>query len=109
MKHKILLSSLSLRTDFPVAVVDKVVIKKGTRKVASAYLEYLFSPAGQELIAKSHNRVRDAAVTAKYAAQFPAVKLVSVDEVFGGWAQVTKNHFADGGILDQALLSAPAR
>jgi sulfate/thiosulfate transport system substrate-binding protein len=101
--------SLSVRADFPVAVVDKVVVKKGTRKLATAYLEYLFSPAGQELIAKSHNRVHDKSVAARYAAQFPAVKLVSVEEVFGSWDKVTKQHFAEGGILDQALLNAPAR
>jgi sulfate transport system substrate-binding protein len=100
--------SLSVRADFPVAVVDKVVTRKGTRKVATAYLELLYSPAGQDLIAKHHNRVIDEAVAQKYASQFPAVKLVTVEDVFGGWDAVTKNHFADGGLLDQALLNAPA-
>jgi sulfate transport system substrate-binding protein len=101
--------SMSLRADFPVAVVDKVVDRKGTRAVATAYLQYLYSPAGQEIIARHYNRVQDAAVLKKHAAQFPAVKLVTVEEVFGGWAAVTKAHFADGGILDKALLKAPAR
>jgi sulfate transport system substrate-binding protein len=101
--------SLSLRADFPVSVVDKVVDKKGTRAVATAYLQYLYSPAGQEIIAKHYNRVQDAGVQKKYAAQFPAIKLVTVEQVFGGWDAVTKNHFADGGILDKALLKAPAR
>jgi sulfate transport system substrate-binding protein len=101
--------SMSLRADFPVAVVDKVVDKKGTRAAATAYLEYLYSPAGQEIAAKHYNRVYEAAVLKKYAAQFPTVKLVTVDQVFGGWDAVTKTHFADGGILDQALTKAPAR
>lgn len=101
--------SMSLRADFPVAVVDKVVEKKGTRAAATAYLEYLYSPAGQDIIAKHYNRVHDAAALKKYAAQFPAVKLVTVDEVFGGWDAVTKSHFTEGGVLDKALLKAPAR
>jgi sulfate transport system substrate-binding protein len=101
--------SMSLRADFPVAVVDKVVDKKGTRAAATAYLQYLYSPAGQDIVAKHYNRVHDAAALKKYAAQFPAVKLVTVEEVFGGWDAVVKNHFADGGILDKALLKAPAR
>lgn len=101
--------SMSLRADFPVSVVDKVVDKKGTRAVATAYLQYLYSPAGQDIVAKHYNRVHDAAALKKYATQFPAVKLVTVEEIFGGWDAVTKTHFADGGVLDQALLKAPAR
>ena len=101
--------SLSLRADFPVAVVDKVVDKKGSRKIATAYVEYLFSPAGQELIARKYNRVYDKNVAAKYQSQFPAVKLVTVQEAFGGWDAITRNHLADGGILDQALANAPAK
>lgn len=101
--------SMSLRADFPVAVVDKVVDRKGTRAAATAYLQFLYSPAGQEIIARHYNRVHDANVAKKYAAQFPAIKLVTVDEVFGGWGAVVKNHFADGAILDQALTKAPAR
>ena len=99
---------LSLRADFPVAVVDKVVDKKGTRKEATAYLQFLFSTSGQDIIARFHNRVRDAGVAKKYASQFPAVRLVTVEDVFGGWDAVTTTHFADGGILDQAMLKAPA-
>lgn len=101
--------SLSLRADFPVAVVDKVVDRKGTRKVATEYLQYLFSDAGQELIAKHHNRVDNKAVAEKYRASFPQVKLVTVEGVFGSWDAINKNHLADGGILDQALATAPAR
>jgi sulfate transport system substrate-binding protein len=101
--------SLSLRADFPVAVVDKVVDKRGTRRVATAYLEYLYSEAGQELIAKRHNRVFNAAVAAKHRAEFPAVKLLTAEEALGGWDKITQEHFAEGGILDQALATAPAR
>lgn len=101
--------SMSLRADFPVAVVDKVVDKKGTRAAATAYLQYLYSPAGQDIIARHYNRVHDAVALKKYAAQFPAVKLVTVDQVFGGWSAVVKTHFVDGGVLDKALLKAPAR
>nr|WP_281281001.1 sulfate ABC transporter substrate-binding protein [Peristeroidobacter soli] len=101
--------SMSLRADFPVAVVDKVVDRKKTREAATAYLKYLYSPAGQDIIARHYNRVRDANVSKKYAAQFPEIKLVTVEEVFGGWDNIIKTHFADGGILDQALTKAPAR
>jgi sulfate/thiosulfate transport system substrate-binding protein len=101
--------SLSLRADFPAAVVDKVVDRKGTRKIATAYLQFLFSPAGQEIIAKHYNRVDDATISKKYAQQFPPVKLVTIEQVFGSWDAVAKEHFADGGILDKALLKAPAR
>ncbi len=101
--------SMSLRADFPVAVVDKVVDRKQTREAATAYLKYLYSPAGQDIIARHYNRVHDVNVSKKYAAQFPAIKLVTVEEVFGGWDNVIKTHFADGGILDQALTKAPAR
>ncbi|HVF18425.1 MAG TPA: sulfate ABC transporter substrate-binding protein [Steroidobacteraceae bacterium] len=98
--------TLSLRADFPVAVVDKVVDKKGTRKVASAYIEFLFSPQGQDIIARHYNRVNDATIAKKYGAQFPQVKLVTIESVFGGWDKVTTDHFKDGGILDQALGAA---
>ena len=101
--------SLSLRADFPVAVVDKVVDKKGTRKLATAYVEFLYSPQGQDIIAKHYNRVNDATIATKYAAQFPAVKLATIDGVFGGWDKVAAEHFKEGGILDQALVKAPAR
>jgi sulfate transport system substrate-binding protein len=104
-----IIPSISLRADFPVAVVDKVVDRKGTRKVATAYLEYLYSDAGQDIIARKYNRVHSTAIAAKYQAQFPPVKLVTIQEVFGGWDAVTKTHLADGGILDQALAKAPAK
>lgn len=101
--------SLSLRADFPVAVVDTVVDKRGTRKVATAYLQYLYSDAGQEIIARRHNRVLNTNVLAKHQSEFPQVKLVTVDQVYGGWDAITQTHLRDGGILDQALANAPAR
>jgi sulfate transport system substrate-binding protein len=101
--------SLSLRADFPVAVVDKIVDKKGTRKLATAYLEFLYSPQGQDIVARYYNRVNDPNVAKKYAAQFPDIKLATVETVFGGWDKVTAEHFKDGGILDQALTKASAR
>ena len=93
--------SLSVLTEFPVAIVDKVVDKKGTRKVAQAYLEYLWSKEGQENAAKNYLRPRDPEVLKKYAAQFPAIKTFTVDEVFGGWAKASPTHFKDGGTFDQ--------
>ncbi len=100
--------SVSLRADFPVSVVDKVVDKKGTRKIATAYLEYLYSPAGQEILAKYHNRVRDAAVMSAHAAEFQPVRLVTAEQAFGGWDKVAQEHFVSGGILDAALSRASA-
>ena len=93
--------SLSILTEFPVAIVDKVVDKKGTRKVAQAYLEYLWSKERQENAAKNYLRPRDPEVLKKYAAQFPAIKTFTVDEVFGGWAKASPTHFKDGGTFDQ--------
>ncbi|MBQ1765368.1 MAG: sulfate ABC transporter substrate-binding protein [Aquincola sp.] len=91
----------SILAEPPVAVVDKVVDKKGTRAVAQAYLEYLYTPEGQEIAAKNFYRPTDPKVAAKYASNFPAIKLFTVDEVFGGWANAQKTHFADGGTFDQ--------
>jgi sulfate transport system substrate-binding protein len=93
--------STSVLAENPVVWVDKVVNKKGTAKVAKAYLEYLYSPAGQELAAKYNFRPTDAAVLAKYSERFPSLTLFSVPEVFGGWANAQKIHFSDGGIFDQ--------
>ena len=100
--------SSSIRADFPVAVVDKVVDRKGTRKVATAYLEYLYTPAGQEILAKYHYRVQDPAIAKKYAGEFKPVKLATPEEVFGGWDKITAQHFATDAILDKALLKAAA-
>ena len=82
-------------------MVDKVVDKKGTRAIAQAYLEYLYTPEGQEIAAKNYYRPRLESVAQKYASTFPKIKLVTVDEVFGGWQKAQKVHFADGGVFDQ--------
>jgi sulfate transport system substrate-binding protein len=95
--------SVSLRADCPVTVVDKVVDRHGTRAVATAYLQFLFSDAGQEILAKNFFRVRNPAVAQRFAAQFPALRLVGVDDSLGGWDQVIRTHFAEGGILDQVM------
>ena len=100
-KFQIVTPSLSILAEPPVSVVDKTVDKKGTRKVAQAYLEYLYSPEGQEIAAKNYYRPRDPKVAAKYAKTFAPVKLVTIDEVFGGWRNAQKTHFDDGGVFDQ--------
>jgi sulfate transport system substrate-binding protein len=93
--------SVSILAEPPVAVVDKTVDRRGTRPLAEAYLQYLYSPEGQEIAAKRHYRPRDARVAARYAANFATVKLFTIDEVFGGWQKAQKAHFADGAIFDQ--------
>ncbi|WP_431264437.1 sulfate ABC transporter substrate-binding protein [Roseateles chitinivorans] len=100
-KFEIVTPSLSILAEPPVSVVDKTVDKKGTRKVAQAYLEYLYSPEGQEIAAKNYYRPRDPKIAAKYAKTFAPVKLVTIDEVFGGWRNAQKTHFDDGGVFDQ--------
>jgi len=100
-KFEIVTPSLSILAEPPVAVVDKVVDKRGTRKQAEAYLQYLYSPQGQEIAARHFYRPRDAKVAARYARQFAQSKLITVDEVFGGWRTAQKTHFADGGVFDQ--------
>ena len=103
-KYEIVTPSLSILAEPPVTVVDKNVDKKGTRKVATAYLEYLYSPEGQEIAGKHYYRPRDAKAAAKYANQFSKVKLFSIDEVFGGWQKAQKTHFSDGGTFDQIIV-----
>jgi len=98
---EIVVPSLSILAEPPVAVVDKVVDKKGTRAAAEAYLQFLYSPEGQEIAARHHYRPRDATVAAKYAGTFAQVKLFTIDEAFGGWQNAQKAHFADGGTFDQ--------
>ncbi len=100
-KFEIVAPSLSILAEPPVAVVDKVANKHGTRAVAQAYLEYLYTETGQEIAAKHFYRPRLAAVAAKYQAQFPKVSLVTVDDVFGGWKKAQATHFADGATFDQ--------
>ncbi len=100
-KVQIVVPSLSILAEPPVTVVDKVVDKKGTRAVAQAYLEYLYTPEGQEIAARNYYRPRLDAVAKKYASTFPKVNLVTIDQVFGGWQNAQKIHFADGGVFDQ--------
>jgi sulfate transport system substrate-binding protein len=100
-KFEIVAPSLSILAEPPVTVIDKVVDKKGTRKVAEAYLQYLYSAEGQDLAGKHYYRPRDPQVAAKYVDQFSKVKLFTIDEVFGGWQKAQKTHFADGGFFDQ--------
>ncbi len=100
-KFEIVTPSLSILAEPPVAVVDKNVDKHGTRKQAQAYLDYLYSAEGQEIAAKNYYRPRDAKVATKYAKQFAAVKLFTIDELFGGWRTAQKTHFDDGGLFDQ--------
>jgi sulfate/thiosulfate transport system substrate-binding protein len=100
-KFEIVVPSLSILAEPPVAVVDKVVDKKGTRAVAEAYLQYLYSDEGQEIAAKNFYRPSNSAVAGKYAKQFPTIKLFKIDEAFGGWKNAHKVHFADGGTFDQ--------
>ncbi len=100
-KFELVIPSISILAEPTVAVVDKNVDKKGTRKVAEAYLDYLYSDEGQEIAGKHFYRPRDAKVAEKYKAQLSPVKLFTIDEVFGGWAKAQKAHFDDGGIFDQ--------
>ncbi len=100
-KFEVVIPKQSILAEPPVSVVDKFVDKHGTRKVAEAYLDYLYSAEGQEIAAKNFYRPSDAKVAAKYAKQFPKIKLFTIDEVFGGWTKAQKEHFADGGIFDQ--------
>ncbi|KQW42304.1 MULTISPECIES: sulfate ABC transporter substrate-binding protein [unclassified Roseateles] len=104
-KFEIVTPSVSILAEPPVAIVDKVVDKRGTRKQAQAYLDYLYSPEGQELAAKNYYRPSDAKVAAKYAKQFQPVKLFTLGEYFGTWRQAQKAHFDDGGVFDQIYSS----
>ncbi|HEY0712831.1 MAG TPA: sulfate ABC transporter substrate-binding protein, partial [Polyangia bacterium] len=100
-KYEIVTPSLSILAEPPVAVVDKVADKHGTRKVAEAYLQYLYSEEAQEIIAKNFYRPRNEKVAQKYANAFPKLTLVTIDQSFGGWTKAQKAHFDDGGFYDQ--------
>ena len=104
-EFEVVYPSLTMQTEFPVALVDKVVDKKGTRKQAQAYLDYLWSKEGQENAAQNYLRPRDADLLKKYAAQFPPVKTFTVDEVFGSANKAFVTHFKDGGSFDQIYQS----
>jgi sulfate/thiosulfate-binding protein len=100
-KFEVVAPSVSILAEPPVAVVDKIAGKHGTKPIAQAYLEYLYTEAGQEIAARHFYRPRLASVAAKYDAQFPKLTLVTVDEVFGGWKKAHATHFADGALFDQ--------
>jgi len=100
-KLEIIIPSLSILAEPPVTVVDKVVDQRGTRPIAEAYLKFLYTKQGQEIIAQNFYRPRDAEVAARYAGQFPVVKLVTIDDTFGGWDKAQAAHFDDGGSFDQ--------
>lgn len=123
-KYQIVVPSLSILAEPPVTIVDKNVDKHGTRKVAEAYLQYLYSPEGQEIAASNYYRPLNLAVAAKharelpirnqvtrdnppvpaeFAKQFPVINLITIDDAFGGWSKAQKEHFADGGVFDQIL------
>ena len=105
-KFEIVAPSLSILAEPPVSIVDRNVDRKGTRKVAEAYLQYLYSEEGQEIAARNFYRATDPKIAAKYAKQFPQLTLVTIDGAFGGWRNATKAHFADGGTFDQIYLPA---
>ncbi|WP_378950206.1 thiosulfate ABC transporter substrate-binding protein CysP [Mesorhizobium sp. ANAO-SY3R2] len=100
-KVESVIPSVSLLAEFPVAIVDKVVDKRGSRDLAKSYLDFLYTPEGQRIAAQHGNRVHEPAVAAEFKDQFPEVRLVTVEDVFGGWDKVQAEHFASGGLLDQ--------
>ncbi|MEA3153309.1 MAG: sulfate/thiosulfate transport system substrate-binding protein [Betaproteobacteria bacterium] len=99
-KFEIVVPSVSILAEPPVAIVDRVVDKRGTRKVAQAYLDYLYSDEGQDIAGRNFYRPRSQKAAAKYAKQFPKLNLFTIEEVFGGWTKAQKTHFADGGVFD---------
>lgn len=98
---ELVLPSISILAEPPVAVIDKVVDRRGTRAVAQAYLEFLFTETGQEIAARHHYRPRLETVRAKYADRFAPIRMFTIDEVFGGWEKAQQTHFRDGAIFDQ--------
>ncbi|PKM16683.1 MAG: hypothetical protein CVV12_01960 [Gammaproteobacteria bacterium HGW-Gammaproteobacteria-2] len=103
-QFEIVVPSLSILAEPPVTIIDKVVERRGTRAVAEAYLQFLYTPAAQEVIAKHHFRARDPAVAARYAKHYPRLNLVTIDGEFGGWQRAQAKHFNDGGTFDQIYL-----
>ena len=106
-KVEIVSPSISILAEPPVAVVDKVVDRRGTRKVAEAYLQFLYTDEGQEIAAQNYYRPIDEKIAKKYASQYPKLKLFTIEEITGGWDKAQKTHFADGGVFDQ--IYAPSK
>jgi sulfate transport system substrate-binding protein len=100
-QFEIVVPKLSILAEPPVAVVDTVADRHGTRAVAEAYLAYLYSEEGQEIAARNHYRPRNPTVAARHAASFTKVELLTIDDVFGGWTKAQPTHFGDGGVFDQ--------
>ena len=100
-EFEIVYPSISILAEPSVAIVDRTVDKDGNRNLAKGYLNYLYSPKGQDLAAKYYFRPRNAQAAAKYAGQFPKLKLFTIDDVFGGWAKAQQTHFVNGAIFDQ--------
>jgi len=100
-QYEVVYPPVSILAEPPVSIVDKVVDDRGSRKVAEAYLNFLYTAQAQEIAAKNHYRPTDASVASRYANQFPQIKLFTVDELFGGWKKAQETHFADGGVFDQ--------
>ena len=100
-KLQIVVPPMSILAEPPVTVVDKVVDARGTRALAKAYLEFLYTAEGQEIVARHHYRPTLAAVAKAHAAEFPKLELITIDAVFGGWAKAQKTHFDEGGVFDQ--------
>jgi sulfate transport system substrate-binding protein len=105
-KFDVVVPSVSILAEPPVAVVDKVVDKKGTRKAAEEYLKFLYTPDAQEIIARNYFRPRNAQIRSKYQSQFKSVPLFTIDRNFGGWAKAQALHFNDGGLFDQIYEAA---
>ncbi|WP_377278019.1 thiosulfate ABC transporter substrate-binding protein CysP [Rhizobium sp. R86522] len=99
-KFQQVVPSVSLLAEFPVAIVDKVADAKGSQELSKKYLDFLYSPEGQKIAADFGHRVHDETIAAEYKDQFPEIRLVTVEDVFGGWAKVSEEHFAEGAILD---------
>jgi sulfate/thiosulfate-binding protein len=97
---QIVVPTISILAEPPVTVVDRVVLRRGTREVAQEYLKYLYSKEGQEIVARNYYRPRDAEVAARYAGQYPKLELVTIADL-GGWPANQKKHFMDGGVFDQ--------
>ena len=109
-KFEIIYPSLSIRAEPPVSLVDSVVDKRGTRAVAQAYLEFLYTPAGQKIIAANFYRpFKPEAADKADLARFPTLKLVTIDDTFGGWSKATAEHFKDGGVFDQIFAEQKTR
>ena len=102
-KLEIVTPKVSILAEPPVAVLETATEKNGTTKVAKAYLEFLYTPAAQEVIAENHYRPRDAGVAKKHEGDFAKIELFTIDEVFGGWTKAQATHFADKGVFDQII------